>query len=116
MEHFADDSVKRGVSYWTLRRRAKSTIHAWENVPEISEDSSESVVVEELSSAAAVYASVEKFDTRCLHSDSGSSQFSSEVNSGHLDERTHDYDYDVDDGEVHSFMSTVTLMRKRVMV
>jgi len=100
VEHFADDSVKRGVSYWTLRRRAKSTIHAWENVPEISEDSSESVVVEELSSAAAVYASVEKFDTRCLHSDSGSSQFSSEVNSGHLDERTHDYDHDVDDGEV----------------
>ena len=36
-------------------------------------------------------------------SDSGSSQFSSEVNSGHLDEHTHDYhiyNYDIEDGEV----------------
>ena len=68
MEHFADDNVKRGVSYWTLRRRAKSTIHAWENVPEISEDSSESVVLEELSSAAAVYTSVEKCEPSHLQS------------------------------------------------
>jgi len=98
--HFADDSVKRGTSYWTLRRRAKSTIHAWENVQETSDDSSESVVVEELSSAAAVYASVEKFEASRLCSDSGSSQLSSEVNSGHLDEHAHDYDYDVEDGEV----------------
>ena len=54
-------------------------------------------------------------------SDSGSSQFSSEVNSGHVDEHTHDYhiyNYDIEDGEVlhEYFMSTVTVMGKRAMV